>query len=175
MATISDREAAPVRDARHDALSVFLGDWRAEGQSYGSPDQPVDAPKSKPFPWTSTIKARWHTGEFFLVHDERAFSGGPFDTLAILGVDALTGRYFARTFENHGFYRHYELTREGRVWTFAGESERAHIAFSEDGTTQTIVWEWRPRDRWLPLCDRIAIREITSPSGSEPPRSGQAA
>jgi hypothetical protein len=172
MTTISDREAPPVRDAGHDALSVFLGDWRAQGQSYGGPDQSAEMPKSKPFAWTSTIKARWHTGEFFLIHDERAFSGGPFDTLAILGVDARTGHYFARTFENHGFYRHYELTREDRVWTFSGQSERARIEFSADGNTQTIVWEWRPNDGWLPLCDRTAIKQIMSPSGGEPPRSG---
>jgi hypothetical protein len=45
------------------------------------------------------------------------------------------------------------------VWTFTGATERARIEFSPDGRTQTIVWEWRPKDRWMPLCDRVARRE----------------
>lgn len=31
--TISDAEAPPVRDARHEALAVFVGDWTATGTS----------------------------------------------------------------------------------------------------------------------------------------------
>ena len=160
MTTTSDAEAPPVRGARHEALAAFLGRWHAEGKSYGTPRQPRDDPKSAPEPWTSTLTARWYTGEFFLVQDERAMSGGnPFDTISIMGVDAKTGRYFARTFENHGFYRHYDVTVEGRVWTFTGATERARVEFSADGRTQTIVWEWKPEDRWMPLCDRVARRD----------------
>ena len=94
----------------------------------------------------------WQDGEFFLVQDERAIIGAnPFDTLSVMGVDAKTGRYFARSFENHGFYRHYDVAVDGRVWTLTGETERARTEFSADGRTQTISWEWRPQDRWLPL------------------------
>jgi hypothetical protein len=41
----------------------------------------------------------------------------------------------------------------------SGDFERARIAFSADGRTQTITWEWRPKGQWLPLCDRVADRE----------------
>jgi len=159
MAT-SDNEDAPARGAQHDMLAVFLGRWRAEGKSYGSPRQPEDDPRSAAEPWVSTHTASWHTGEFFLIQDERATTGGkPFDTLSVMGVDAHTGRYFARCFENHGFYRHYHVEADGRVWTFTGATERARVEFSADGQTQTIAWEWRPKDRWLPLCERVAHRE----------------
>lgn len=158
--TTSDNEAPPTRGDQHDALAVFLGRWRAEGKSYGSPSQPDDDPKSAAEPWLSTHTGTWHTGEFFLVQDERAIIGAnPFDTLSVMGVDAKTGRYFARSFENHGFYRHYDVAVDGRVWTLTGETERARTEFSADGRTQTISWEWRPQDRWLPLCDRRARRE----------------
>ena len=60
--------------------------------------------------------------------------------------------------KNHGFYRHYDLAKRGRVWTLSGKSERATIRFSKDRRTQTIVWEWKPGSRWLPLCDRVAVR-----------------
>ena len=30
--------------------------------------------------------------------------------------------------------------------------------FSEDGMTQNVTWEWRPRDETsLPLCDRTNV------------------
>jgi len=75
-----------------------------------------------------------------------------------MGCDDEAGRYFARSFENHGFYRHYEVAVQGRVWTINGETERARIEFSDDGSQQTITWEWRPKDVWLPLCDRVATK-----------------
>lgn len=148
----------PRRSERHEALRVFLGDWRARGLSFGDPDQDRKNPRGRPTPWTSMHTARWHTGEFFLIQDERATVAGPFDTLSIMGWDDDTGRYFARTFENHGFYRHYDVDVQDRTWSFNGASERARITFSEDGRTQTINWEWRPQDGWLPLCDRVATR-----------------
>lgn len=155
-----DHETPPTRGEKHEALAGFLGRWRAAGDSYGSPNQPEDDPKSAAEVWVSTHEGRWHTGEFFLVQEERALiDGRPFDTLSILGVDSKTGRYFARSFENHGFYRHYDMTVDGQVWTLSGEHERARIEFSADGRTQTVTWEWRPHDQWLPLCDRIAHRE----------------
>jgi hypothetical protein len=158
--TTSDAEAPPTRGPQHEALAVFLGRWTATGNSFGTPKQTVDDPKGSPERWTSTLTATWYSGEFFLVQDERAISGAnPFDTISVMGVDAKTDRYFARAFENHGFYRHYDVSRAGRVWTFTGETERARIEFSEDGRQQMITWEWRPGDRWLPLCDRVAIRQ----------------
>ena len=154
-----DNEAPPVRGPQHEALEVFLGAWRATGTAYGLPEHPSDDPKSKPSPWVSTHTARWHTGGFFLIQDELANPDQPFHTLSILSVDARTGRYVARSFENHGFYRHYDVAVDGRIWTLTGESERARIELSPDDATQTITWEWRPKGQWLPLCDRIAVRE----------------
>lgn len=158
--TTHDAEAPPTHGSQHDRLAVFLGDWKAEGRSYGGTDQSGDDPRSNGVTWESTHTGRWHTGEFFLVQDEKACLGGhdQFDTLSVLGVDPTSGRYFARTFENHGFYRHYELTVDGDRWTVIGEHERATITFGDDDRTQTIVWEWKPDDRWLPLCDRTATR-----------------
>ena len=150
---------APRRTAMHEALAVFLGEWRAQGTSYGGTDQSGDDPRANGVEWVSEHKGYWHTGEFFLVQDERARPGGTvFDTLSVMGVDAENGAWFARSFENHGFYRDYPVTREGKVWTFSGETERATITFSDDDRTQTIAWEWKPQGTWLPLCDRVATR-----------------
>ena len=153
------KEAAPVRGSTHDALSVFLGDWRAEGTSYGGTDQSGVDSKANGVPWISTHTTRWHTGDFFLIQDERAKIGGaPFDTLSVLGVETGAKSYVARTFENHGFYRHYGLSVDGRTWLLEGETERARTVFDMDGNTQTITWEWLREGKWLPLCDRVARR-----------------
>lgn len=160
--TISDAEAPPTRNASHDALSVFLGDWQAEGASYGRPDPDPDNPKANPEDWRSTHSARWHTGEFFIIQDERATTDGkPFDTMGYMGVDPRKGRYFMQTFENHGFERRYDMSVDGNVWTISGEHERATITFSQDGRTQAIAWEWKPAGTWLPLCDRTARRLVS--------------
>jgi hypothetical protein len=159
---ISDNELQPERTAAHAALAVFLGDWRATGKSYGRPDQDPDDPKGNPETWTSRHTCVWHTGEFFLIADERAMVGSKqFDALSIMGVDPASGEYFAHGFENHGFERRYAVKAEGRVWTLTGGAERATITFSEDGRSQDIVWEWKPGKVWLPLCDRTATRVVS--------------
>ena len=84
--------------------------------------------------------------------------GKPFDTLSVMGVKPDTDNYIARTFENHGFYRHYALSVDDRTWLLEGETERARTVFSADGNTQTIAWDWLRDGKWLPLCDRVATR-----------------
>jgi hypothetical protein len=85
MITERDAQAPPTRGPEHERLAVFLGDWRAEGTSYGGTDQAGDDPRENGVPWTSTHTGRWHTGEFFLIQDERARPGGDvFDTLSIM-------------------------------------------------------------------------------------------
>lgn len=158
MSELHHPQAVPQRGAQHNALEVFLGSWKAEGQSFGGSDQDARNPYGNSTRWTSTHSARWHTGKFFLIQDERAQINGPFDTLSIMGWDGDVGCYFARTFDNHGFFRHYDLTVQGNVWTISGKTERATMGFSNDGKRQTITWEWRPQDTWLPLCNRVATK-----------------
>ncbi len=152
------KQAPPMRGPQHEALEVFVGAWTAEGESFGGPDQDSQNPRENATRWTSTHNAQWHTGEYFLIQDERALIDGPFDTLSIMGWDADGGRYIARTFDNHGFYRHYDLAVDGRVWTISGDTERARIDFSDDCKRQVIAWEWRPQGQWLALCDRVATK-----------------
>ena len=157
-ADAQDAEKPPTRGDLHEALEVFLGRWEAEGTSYGGTDQSGTDPRADGEKWESSHEGKWHTGKFFLVQDERAIIGGDstFDTLSIVGVDAVTGEYFAQSFENHGFERRYKVTRDRNRWTLSGEHERATITFKDDGLTQEIAWEWKPGETWLPLCERTA-------------------
>ena len=131
-----------------EALEVFIGDWSAEGTAYGA-DQDGG-------PWHSVHSARWHSGDFFVVQDERA--NGPFDTMSFLGWDPDRSTYFSWSIENHGFAREYLVSVDGDTWTFTGDQERATVTFSDEGRTQTHHWEFRPNGEWITLCDRVATR-----------------
>ena len=94
-----------------------------------------------------------------MIQDERAQIGGTsFDTLSVMGVETGDKGHFARTFENHGFYRHYGLSVDGRTWLLDGATERARTIFDAEGKIQTITWEWLRDGKWLPLCDRVATK-----------------
>lgn len=149
------KEPAPDKPVKrgdvHAALEIFAGRWRAEGRSYNGAGQE---------PWLSTMEARWHTGGFFLVQDERQYSGeeasGVFETHSVFGVDPSTQEYFVHNFENHGYFRLYALKRNGRTWTFEGQTERARYDFNEAGDEVLIAWELLKGGVWKPLCDRTA-------------------
>ena len=135
----------------HERLGVWIGEWRAEGTNYAA-----DGAKS---PWLSDESVEWLAGRFFVVQrwNEHG-SAEPFIGLGVMGYDSETKRYFTRSFENHGFYRHYDMTIDGNHWTLDGATERARVEFADDGNTQRIHWEFKPQDKWLPLCDRVARR-----------------
>lgn len=147
---------APRTSETTELLTRFLGDWWAEGASYGGDDQSLGNPHAGSSAWRSTHTARWHSGGFFLVQDERA--NGPFDTLTVMGWDREAEPHFARSFENHGFSREYVMAFDGRTVRLDGEHERATYTFDAAGDTQTVAWQWRRGDDWLPLCDRVAHR-----------------
>ena len=63
--TKDSRALIPKRGEMHEPLAIFLGDWKAEGTSYGGTDQSGADPRANGVPWKSTHTGRWHTGEFF--------------------------------------------------------------------------------------------------------------
>lgn len=141
----------PTRGREHDALEVWVGAWRAEGTNYAR-----DGTTSK---WLSDETVEWLAGEFFVVQrwNEHG-SKAPFIGLGVIGYAAESKTYLTRSFENHGFYREYDIKVDGNRWTFDGPTERARYEFTDGGDTQLIHWEFKPGDKWLPLCDRVARR-----------------
>lgn len=159
MAETSNYGEPPLLGPEHKRLAAFAGNWRAEGTSYGAGQNP-EAPRANGATWSSEETVRLLDGGFFLISDERATVGlDLLVTHSIIGWDKAAGQYVSHAAENHGHYRRYEIAVSGRIWTFDSGTERARIEFSEDGTCQTVFWEWRPTgDRWLPLCERLNRR-----------------
>ena len=148
------------RSAAHRQLDVFVGKWRARGESYGGPGQSPADPRANPAVWTSEETYEWLPGGFFMLHrwdaqiGTRAFKG-----TEIIGYDEAEGGFFTRMFDNAGNHPEYVATVSGNTWTFSEPSTRAVVSLSGDGNRMELRWEWREGDgEWLPLCDRTANR-----------------
>ena len=145
--------------AGHKRLNVFVGKWRAQGDSYGDGQQ-ADDPRASAVPWRSKEIYEWLPGGFFLLHRWDAQAGQRiFKGTEIIGYDAVKGRYFTRFFDNGGNHLDYLAEVDGDVWIFSEARTRATVTVEKGGKHMTFNWEWRNGGRkWLPLCDRVASR-----------------
>ena len=156
--TNCDVSGAPKRGSEHERLDLFVGKWHAEGDSYADGQSRAN-PHGSAAKWTSDETYEWLPGEFFLVHHwDARIDNAEFKGIEVIGYDHGHHEYVAQ-FENHGFARTYLAHPLDNVWTFAGETERAKVAFNSAGDTMEINWEWKPDgENWMPLCDRRASR-----------------
>ena len=143
----------------HERLGVFIGKWRAEGDSFAA-GQTIQNPRATAEKWLSDETFEWLPGQFFLMQRWDAMIGANrFQGIAIVNWNDINQHFMTRSYENHGFVRDYVTRVDGKIWTFSGDTERARVTFADSDNTQNITWEWRnPGEVWLPLCDRVARR-----------------
>ena len=65
---------APQRGAAHDHLSVFIGTWHAEGDSYAAGQKKND-PRGSVEKWISDETYAWLPGQFFVMQTWDAKTG----------------------------------------------------------------------------------------------------
>lgn len=147
------------RGAHWERLSVFVGRWRAEGESYAA-GQIAQDPRASRVAWASDESYEWLPGGFFLLHQWDAMVGSyPFKGTEILGYEERKGGYFTQLFDNAGHHAEYRVTVEGNTWFFTEEATRAAATISDDRDRIMLKWEWRNAGAdWLPLCEREARR-----------------
>ena len=146
----------PKPSAAHKRLEAFIGTWNAEGTSYGGETQDAADPRAAGVPWISDESYEWLPGGFFVLHrwDAQSFKGAE-----IMGYDESEGGYFTRMFDNAGHHPDYRANVDGNVWSFTEAQSRATVTVDEGGNEMTFNWEWKNGGRkWLPLCDRVAVR-----------------
>ena len=149
----------PQPTAAHRRLDIFVGKWRATGDSYAD-GQEADDPLASAVRWTSDETYEWLPGGFFLLHRFDAMAGKRvFKGTEIIGFEEARGGYFSRFFDNAGNHPEYLITVQANVWTFSEPATRATVTESDDGQRMTFKWEWRNGgSNWLALCDRVAQR-----------------
>jgi hypothetical protein len=150
----------PKPTAAHRRLEVFIGDWHAEGVSYGEGQDPAD-PRASGVPWTSDESYEWLPGKFFVLHRWDALAGKhEFKGAEIIGYDEAKERYFTLMFDNAGHHPEYRTSVDGDVWHFKEPQTRATVTVQEGGRKLSFNWEWKNGgNAWLPLCERIALRK----------------
>jgi hypothetical protein len=139
----STSQAAPVRDSRHEALAVLIGNWINEGRTTGTAAVP-------PVPILTSDVYEWAPGGFFVVHSafgkigETSVGG-----VEIIGVD---GEAYSSTFyDSFGNVHRSRLEIEGDVLRWIGGRTRCTVTLTDDGMTQVARHESSPDGvSWTP-------------------------
>jgi len=125
--------AAPVRDARHEALAILIGKWINEGQATGTAEIPS-------VPILTNDVYEWAPGGFFVVHaafgkiGETSVGG-----VEIIGVD---GEAYCSTFyDSFGNVQRSRLEIEDAVIRWTGDRARCTVTMTGDGMTQVACHE----------------------------------
>ncbi len=144
-------EPTPTRSEAHARLSVFLGEWSAEGRT-----EAVGNASAETMTHFHTYK--WLPGQFHLYHSWEGHIGAHQSRgVEIIGFDAASGTYQFHFFDSDGWARVYEGHVRGNTWTLKGARERCGIAFSRDGKKMVIRWDRSPDGKtWEHLCDVCA-------------------
>jgi hypothetical protein len=143
-ASVKDTDAMKARqsiDAKD--LTVFVGEWHAEGQQIAGPVGPAVKVEA-----TQTYE--WLPGEAFLIH---RFDGHIGDSRAacieIIGCNRETGACRAHTFYNNGLTNVWDIERQNGEWRLIGDwnmggksmKVRCSISFGQGDKTMRSHWE----------------------------------
>jgi hypothetical protein len=129
----STDQAAPVRDARHEALKILIGKWINTGQTITTGEIP-----SVPILTSDTYE--WVPGGFFVVHSAFGTIG---DTavggVEILGVDG--DAYSSTFYDSFGNVHVSRLEIDGDVLRWFGDGTRSTVTLTDNGRTQVVRHE----------------------------------
>ncbi len=117
MFAISNRAQAPAAPPKPGPevkrLAYFVGTWKQEGVVKAGA---MDGPAGK---FTSTDKAEWLPGAFFLVtHSDGMTPDGPDKELSVMGYDTKEKVYTYHAFDNSGDAITAKGTVTGDTWTW---------------------------------------------------------
>jgi hypothetical protein len=125
------------------ALSIFVGEWRTEGEQLAGPIG--EAAKV-----TATQRYEWLQGESFLIHRFDGHVGtSAASCIEIIGCDRETGNCRAHTFYNNGLVNVWDVERNDLQWLLAGDwnmggksmKVRCTISFADAASTMHSRWE----------------------------------
>ena len=123
----------PVRDLRHEALSVLIGKWINEGHTVATPEVPS-------LPILTSDVYEWAPGGFFVVHS----AYGRIGDSSVGGVEiiAVAGDAYSSTFyDSFGNVHTSRVEVDGDVIRWLGELTRCTAIFTDGGLTQVAHHE----------------------------------
>lgn len=127
-------------------LEGLVGKWVTELQLKQEPESP--------FRIIGTDTYKWLAGGFFLLHEvDVVMNEEPYRATELIGgYDTTTDSYPMRSFDSQGTFQTMQATlNDVGVWTFAGDTTRATLTISDDGTHMTADWEQiDDKSKWQP-------------------------
>lgn len=126
-------------------LERFIGTWNTTGDVLETEAGPATV-------LAATDLYRWLPGRHFIVHEVDArFGDSPARSMEVIGFDAASRKYLARSFDDQGATERFEVALKGRKWTIVGESVRFNGMFNADDSQLTGWWELKGKERgWQP-------------------------
>ena len=134
-------------------FEVFIGTWNTRGEFYETDDAPATT-------LSATDTYRWLPGRHFIVHDVDARFGTDIArAMEVIGFDAGSKKYVARSYDDKGASETYEVSLNGRRWRITGKTTRFDGRFDSAGDRLTGLWELKkPRGRWQPWIELEVTR-----------------
>jgi len=109
---------------------------------------------------TGSETFEWMEGAFFLIRNWDTKQNGIRSTgMSIIGHCPFTNTFYATTYDNTGYKRHYKLYVAGMVFTFEGERERIVLTITDDGKSYIENREISLNKKWMPLCGVQGIKD----------------
>ena len=143
----------PVRDLRHEALSVLIGKWINEGHTVATPEVPS-------LPILTSDVYEWAPGGFFVVHS----AYGRIGDSSVGGVEiiAVAGDAYSSTFyDSFGNVHTSRVEVDGDVIRWLGELTRCTAIFTDGGLTQVAHHESSANGvSWTPSME-VTLRKHT--------------
>lgn len=114
---------------------------------------------------TGSETFEWMDGAFFLIRKWDSKQNGIRSTgMSIIGHCPFTNTFYATTYDNTGYKRHYKLFVDEMVFTFEGERERIVLTLIDGGKSYIENREISLNKNWMPLCSTKGEKsEIANP------------
>jgi hypothetical protein len=143
----------PLRDARHEALEVFIGKWINEGHTVASSETPS-------LPIVTSDVYDWAPGGFFVIHTAYGKIG---DTsvggVEVIGVDG--DAYRSTFYDSFGNVHTSRLEIDGDVIKWFGDRTRCVAVMTDGGSTQVARHEVMiAGGTWAPSMD-VTLRKVS--------------
>jgi hypothetical protein len=152
-------------------LGYFAGSWKVEGKMEPGPGMPQGGPMS------STDKATWDFGNFFLV-TRSEMGGGMGKEVSYMGYDAQKKQYTYDAYSSMGMAEHATGNVSGKTWTWnsdtamGGQPMKMRGTITEQSPTQySMKFESSTDDgkTWSPAFEATAKQAGSTAAAAKKP------
>lgn len=169
LVSVCAAQSMPKPSAELKRLSYFAGTWKVDGKMDPAPGMPQGGTMS------STDKAMWDFGGFFLVTRADFTGGMAGKEVSYMGYDAQKKQYTYDAYNSMGQTDHATGTVNGKIWTWMSETSmegkpmKMRGTVTEDSPTQYSMKFESSTDggkTWSPSFEATAMKQSGAAAAS---------